>query len=109
MFLMDEEKQQKVFNNFKKVIDKQNADLISKDLYYHLNLNCNFVAHFNLQGFREAYSGNNFSQFSEYFNQNSPLSQWVKAPEISTKFDSLNQSMIQYVNDRAPESNTLLH
>ena len=101
MFRMNEEQQHKVFNNFKKVIDKQNANLINKDLYYHLNLNCNFVAHFNLQGFREAYQGENFSEFVEHFNRDSPESQWLEAPEISTQFEPLNQSLVQYVESQA--------
>ncbi len=102
MFRMNEEQQEKVLKNFKKVIKKQNASLINKDLYYHLNLNCNFVAHFNLQGFREAYSGENFSEFVEQFDPKSPLSQWTEAPEISTQFDTLNQALVQYVESQAP-------
>lgn len=102
MFQMSEEQQQKVLKNFKKVIDKQNASLINKDLYYHLNLNCNFVAHFNLKGFREAYSGENFSEFVEQFDSKSPISQWAEAPEISTQFDTLNHALVQYVESRAP-------
>lgn len=102
MFRMSDEQQEKVFNNFKKVIDKQNAELINKDLYYHLNLNCNFVAHFNLNGFRENYSGNHFKEFVEKFDCKSSESQWVKAPEISTQFNSLNQAMIHYVEGKTP-------
>lgn len=101
MFQMDEERQEKVLKNFKKVIDKQNANLINKELYYHLNLNCNFIAHFNLQGFREAYSGENFPTFVEQFNRNSSASQWLEAPEISSRFDPLNQAMVEYVEERA--------
>ncbi|HHY27770.1 MAG TPA: hypothetical protein GX523_13695 [Desulfitobacterium dehalogenans] len=98
MYKMSEEQQQKVFNNFKKVMDKQNSELINKDLYYHLNLNCNFVAHFNLQGFREAYSGENFKAFVDYFNSDSPSSQWLEAPEISAEFIPLNRSMVEYAS-----------
>ena len=99
MFRMDEEQQQKVLKNFKKVIDKQNANLINKELYYHLNLNCNFVAYFNLNGFREAYSGENFHEFVDHFDRNSQSSQWLEAPEISTQFESLNQAMVEYVGE----------
>ncbi|KTE91153.1 hypothetical protein AT727_06035 [Desulfitobacterium hafniense] len=98
MYRMSEEQQQKVFINFKKVIDKQNAGLINKELYYHLNLNCNFVAHFNLQGFREAYADENFREFVDYFNPASPSSQWLEAPEISADFIPLNQAMVDYAS-----------
>ena len=99
MFRMTEEKQQKVLQNFKKVIDKQNAGLINKDLYYHLNLNCNFVAHFNLQGFREAYAGENFYEFVSFFDTNSPASQWMEDPEISQDYRTLNKAMADYVHE----------
>lgn len=102
MFRMSDEQKQKVLNNFKKVIKKRDTGLVSKDLYYHLNLNCNFIAHFNLQGFREAYSGENFSEFLEQFNRSSPTSQWIEAPEISADFDPLNQAMVEYVESQVP-------
>ena len=97
MFHMTEEQKTNVINNFKKVIDKQNPDLINKNLYYHLNLNCNFIAHFNLNGFREHYR-NNFREFIEKFDPNSPESDWINAPEISTQFRSLNEAMMEYMD-----------
>lgn len=100
MYRMSAEQQQKVLNNFKKVINKQNAELINKDLYYHLNLNCNFIAHFNLHGFREAYSGENFHDFINYFKLDAPSSQWLEAPEISAEFTTLNQAMVDYVSSQ---------
>lgn len=109
MFQMSNEQQEKVFNNFKKVIDKRNADLVNKDLYYHLNLNCNFVAYFNLKGFRENYSGENFREFVEKFDPNSPASEWASAPEISAQFDSLNHAMLNYVEGKAPEIYNSIH
>ncbi|HVJ48541.1 hypothetical protein [Desulfitobacterium sp.] len=98
MFNLSEEDQNKVLQNFKKVVDKENAALINKNLYYHLNLNCNFIANFNLEGFREAYSGENFKDFSDQFNRDSPASQWLYAPEISEQYDGLNQAMADYVS-----------
>ncbi|WP_434512392.1 hypothetical protein [Desulfitobacterium sp. AusDCA] len=98
MFNLSGEKQNKVLKNFKKVVDKENSELINKDLYYHLNLNCNFIANFDLQGFRETYSGENFKDFLEKFDRKSAASQWLYAPEISTQFDGLNQAMADYVS-----------
>lgn len=100
MFRMTDEQQEKVLNNFKRVIDTKNPGLINKNLYYHLNLNCNFVAHFNLEGFREAYSGDNFKEFVGLFSSSSPTSQWLEAPEISTQFAPLNQAMVDYVSSQ---------
>ncbi|AGA69411.1 hypothetical protein Desdi_1963 [Desulfitobacterium dichloroeliminans LMG P-21439] len=102
MFRMSDEQQEKVLNNFIKVMDKQNPKLINKDLYYHLNLNCNFVAHFNLNGFRDAYSGEHFQDFVNFFSSTSPESQWLEAPEISTEFSHLNQAMMDYVSSQPP-------
>lgn len=100
MFKMTDEQREKVLRNFKKVIDKQNPRLINKELYYHLNLNCNFIAHFNLQGFREAYADENFTEFREFFNPDSPASQWLHAPETNQEYASLNQAMVEYANSQ---------
>lgn len=109
VYNMTEEQKQKAFNSFKKTIDKRDSRFINKELYYHLNINCNFVAHFNLEGFREAYSGEHFREFVEQFDPESPASQWVEAPEISIQFDSLNQEMVQYVESKTPEIYESIH
>ncbi|MEA4902083.1 hypothetical protein [Desulfitobacterium sp.] len=106
MFNLSEEMQSRILKNFKKVIDKGNSELISKDLYYHLNLNCNFIANFNLQGFREAYSGERFQEFLDQFNRNSPASQWLYAPEISEKYEVLNQTMADLVSQKLEQNKT---
>lgn len=104
MYNLTEEKQNKILQNFRKVVDKKNSGLINKDLYYHLNLNCNFIANFNLQGFREAYSGEHFHEFVEKFDRDSSASQWLDAPEISEQFDGLNKAMADYVGMKLQRS-----
>ncbi|MDA8227125.1 MAG: hypothetical protein M0T74_05370 [Desulfitobacterium hafniense] len=102
MYSLSNDQKQKILKNFKCVIDKRSSQLINKDLYYHLNLNCNFTAFFNLEGFRDAYSGDNFKDFIEQFDSHSPRSQWVEAPEISKDFEDINYEMLSYATEQAP-------
>ncbi|WP_407309411.1 hypothetical protein [Desulfosporosinus sp. SB140] len=104
MYTLNAQQQHDVLNSFRQVVDKQNSDLISEDLYNHLNLNCNFNSHFSLQGFRAAYSGDHFQEFLEHFDRNSPHSQWQEAPEISSNFKDLNKALIDYFESRNTES-----
>lgn len=101
MYEMNEERQERVFKNFKKIIDKKDVSLINKELYYHLNLNCNFSAHFNLEGFRSYFDGSDgFHEFTHFFDKNSPMSQWVDAPEISSSYQELNYNLLNYGTER---------
>ncbi len=57
-----------VLKNFRTVIDKRSLEFIHKDLYIHLNCHCGFIAHYNIQGFRDAYSApKDFLFFVEQF------------------------------------------
>lgn len=100
MYTLDTKKQKNIVDSFQQVVDKQNSHLISEELYSHLNLNCNFSSHFNLQGFQDAYSGDHFQEFLENFDRNSPQSQWLEAPEISQEFLNLNQTLVDYATSR---------
>ncbi|MGC7870742.1 hypothetical protein ACPUYX_04320 [Desulfosporosinus sp. SYSU MS00001] len=99
MYRLNSRQQKKVFDSFHKVVETRNPELISEDLYNHLNLNCNFSSHFNLEGFRDAYSGDRFKEFLNYFDRCSPQSQWLEAPEISREFAELNRKMVDYGSD----------
>lgn len=76
----------------------RNSSYISEELYNHLNLNCNFVSHFSLQGFRDAYSDDHIQDFLDHFARHSIYSQWQEAPEISRQFFDLNRALIDYAN-----------
>ncbi|KLU66605.1 hypothetical protein DEAC_c12710 [Desulfosporosinus acididurans] len=99
MYRLNSMQQKKVLDSFHKVVDTRNPELIGEDLFNHLNLNCNFSSHFTLEGFRDAYSGDHFQEFLNYFDRCSPQSQWLKAPEISREFAELNQKMVDYGSD----------
>ena len=45
-----------VVRNFKRVIEKRDITLMKKELYMFLNLHCGFIAHYNIDGFKAAYS-----------------------------------------------------
>jgi hypothetical protein len=45
-----------VVKNFMQVIEKRDINLMNKELYQFLNLYCGFIAHYNSDGFKAAYS-----------------------------------------------------
>jgi len=45
-----------VVRNFRGVIEAKDVSLISSELYQFLTLHCGFIAHFNISGFKAAYS-----------------------------------------------------
>lgn len=67
---MTAKEKEKVFKNFKQVIDNRDINLMQKSLYNHLNLHCSFIAHYNIYGFKAEYSGQNFRRFIEWLMEN---------------------------------------
>lgn len=107
MYDLTVDQEDSILANFKEVIDSQDTSLIADDLYNHLNLNCNFSSYFGLNGFRNAFTGEDgFREFAERFDRQSALSQWVEAPEISVRYANLNNSIVDYATShlRQPPS-----
>ena len=44
-----------VIKNFHEVIEKKDINRMNKELYEFLTLYCGFIAHYNINGFKEAY------------------------------------------------------
>lgn len=44
-----------VIRNFKEVIENRDINRMNKELYNFLNLYCGFIAHYNIEGFKETY------------------------------------------------------
>jgi transcription elongation factor Elf1 len=42
--------------NFKKVIESRNIKFMNNELYQFFNLNCGFIAHYDIDGFKATYS-----------------------------------------------------
>ena len=66
-----------VVRNFRKVIEARDISLMRKELYQFLNLYCGFIAHYNINGFKAAYSSprdfaevfiRHFDHEHKYFN-----------------------------------------
>jgi hypothetical protein len=64
---MTAREKEKVYKSFKRVIENRDITLIDKRLYKHLHQNCGFIAHYDIHGFRAAYSGRGFLEFIDYF------------------------------------------
>lgn len=60
--------QEKLLKEFKKVILTRDSSKIGKALYNFLHCNTGFIAHYNIHGFRETYSGLDFRDFVEHFD-----------------------------------------
>ena len=103
LYTLNAQQQKNVLDSFQQVVDKRSSRYISEDLYNHLNLNCNFLSHFGLQGFRDAYSDDHFQEFLDHFVPHSLHSQWQEAPEISREFFDLNRALIDYANPKSSE------
>jgi len=103
VYTLTERQQQEVLESFQQVVDKRDSRYISEELYNHLNLNCNFLSHFSLQGFRDAYSDDHLPEFLDHFARHSEDSQWQEAPEISRQFFDLNRALVDYVNPKSPD------
>lgn len=66
---MPEAEQEKIFKKFKKFVDSRDSMKIDKALYNHLHLRTGFIAHYDIHGFRETYSGRGFLDFIDHFEQ----------------------------------------
>lgn len=44
-----------VIRNFKEVIENRDIDRMNKELYEFLTLNCGFIAHYDINGFKATY------------------------------------------------------
>ncbi|MFD2614614.1 hypothetical protein [Paenibacillus gansuensis] len=66
---LTEAEQEKLFKKFKKVVDSRDSMKIDKTLYNHLYLRTGFIAHYDIHGFRETFSGSGFLDFVDHFEQ----------------------------------------
>lgn len=63
-----------VIKNFKEVIETRNIDRMNKELYEFLHLYCGFIAHYNINGFKDTYRNpKDFADiFIRHFDRNHP-------------------------------------
>lgn len=70
--------QMSLLNKFKRCVDTRTIEKMDKKLYSFFMYDCGFIAHYNLHGFRDEYSGQDFIRWFEvftdpnwmFFNQN---------------------------------------
>lgn len=93
---------ERAFNCFKRVLEERNIDKMDRNLYEHLHLHCGFIAHYNINGFKAEYSGQNFRRFVEHFDRNSRLfcgwNHWVNLEG----FEDVNNDMVNLATAMAP-------
>jgi hypothetical protein len=87
-----------VIKNFKEVIETRNIDKMNKELYQFLNLYCGFIAHYNINGFKDTYRNpREFADtFIRHFDRNHPyFSQIYACHQESYKDTGLTKAQIK--------------
>lgn len=64
----------RIINNVVNVINSDNVDLLTPASYQFLSLVCGFIAHYNLQGFKETYR--NTDKLRRDVLENKSSNQW---------------------------------
>ena len=68
------QKHRLIVNSFKRVFESGEIEYLSKTAYNFIYLASGFIAHYNLGGFRDAYS--DVSNLAAQIAQNFPANQW---------------------------------
>ncbi len=92
-----------VIRNFKEVIETRDIDKMNKELYDFLNLYCGFIAHYNINGFKDVYrSPRDFAEvFIKHFDpQHSYHSRIYASHETPYKDTGLTKADIKREFDR---------
>ena len=87
-----------VIKNFQEVIETRNIDKMNKELYQFLNLYCGFIAHYNINGFKDTYRNpREFADtFIRHFDRNHPyFSQIYACHQESYKDTGLTKAQIK--------------
>ena len=80
------------YANFKQVVDARDISKMNKTLYTHLNCHCGYIAHYDIHGFRDYYSGKSgFVNFLDEFI--SEHTQWW-CPQAD--YRDINNAMFDY-------------
>jgi len=87
-----------VIKNFQEVIETRNIDKMNKELYQFLNLYCGFIAHYDINGFKDTYRNpREFADtFIRHFDRNHPyFSQIYACHQESYKDTGLTKAQIK--------------
>lgn len=67
---MENKKVQLLANNLKRILKDRNMERLQKKLYEFIHLNCGFIAHYDLNGFKATYyDGDEYVGFLERLKQ----------------------------------------
>lgn len=95
---MSASQKERAWKRFKKVIDTMDTKYIDKNLYEQLHLRMDFIAHYNIHGFRETYSGDDFRHF---INRVANVSLWDNdMQDINKKMKDYARANYQKVMDQ---------
>lgn len=104
---MREYDKNKILKGFRRIIDERSLESMTRSLYRFFTLRCGFIAHYNIHGFKDYYSGRNFLEFLSHFT-NPPfyiycnneygdwfreMSEYAKASEQQILFEFENKEL----------------
>lgn len=87
-----------IIKNFKEVIEARSIDKMNKELYQFFNLYCGFIAHYDINGFKDTYRNpRDFADtFIRHFDRNHPyFSQIYACHQESYKDTGLTKAQIK--------------
>lgn len=105
----------KVLKGFKRVIDDRSLESMNKTLYEFFHLYCGFIAHYNIHGFKDYYSGRGFLEFlnnfthPSYYLTNGKYGEWIQG---MIDYAKMHEKQIRFEFDNAlmnKKLNTLRH
>ena len=70
---MSAKDKQAVQRNFATCLEQRSLDKMDKRAYHYYHMQCGFIAHYNIHGFRAEYSGAQFLRFLEHFSEGDNL------------------------------------
>jgi len=99
---MSAKEKEKVFKVFQRVIKARDINKMTKALYTHLHVHCDFIAHYNIKGFKAVYSGQGFREFIQHFDRNQP--NWMREIWVNQDdYKDINIPMADLVTKEAPK------
>lgn len=93
---------EKIYKNFVRVIDNKDISFMEKCLYKHLHLHCSFIAHYNIHGFMDEYSGIQFQRFLDHFKK-------LKSYIIWGDYKDINGALCAYVENSYNKASSLIY
>lgn len=89
----------RLFKKFKSCVDSYSIAKMDKKLYDFFYLHCDFIAHYNIHGFRAEYSGERFLNWFKVFTEPS----WMFFLPHDDEYLDLKKACVHYAQEKAED------